>query len=108
VMLIAFAQAAIAVTGCLTSAMPVSEASCDEHQQPGPDEFVCRTHLQAESQTLDFAKLPRILHFDAPVLTLTPAQALAPVAVAPAVSGRRTVAGAPPPPLIVLYSRSLT
>jgi hypothetical protein len=108
VTLVAFAHATIAVSGCLTSAMPASEAACEEHQRPAPNQLVCRTHLQAEAQTLDFAKLPQVLHFDAPVLMFAPGQALAPADFGFAASPRSPVAGAPPPLLNVLYSRSLT
>jgi hypothetical protein len=108
VTLVAFAHAAIAVSGCLTSAMPASEAGCEEHQQTSPSELLCRTHLQAEAQTLDVAKLPQVLHFDAPVLTFAPAQGPVPADCQRAISVRSPVAGAPPPPLNLIYSRSLT
>jgi hypothetical protein len=108
VTLVAFAHAAIAVSGCLSSVMPTSEAGCEEHQQTAPNELMCRTHLQAETQTLDLAKLPQVLHFDAPVLLLAPARVLAPAGLRFAASPRSPLAGAPPPLLNVLYSRSLT
>jgi hypothetical protein len=108
VALIAFAHATIAVSGCLSSAMPESEPSCEQHQRAADSTLLCRTHLQAETQTLDFAKLPQVFHFDAPALMLAPAQASAPAALGFAASPRSPVAGAPPPPLHVLYSRSLT
>ena len=108
VALVAFAHAAIAVSGCLTSAMPASEAGCEEHQRAADNTLLCRTHLQAETQTLDLAKLPQVLHFDAPVLMLVFARVLAPADFGFAASPRSPVAGAPPPLLNVLYSRSLT
>jgi hypothetical protein len=107
VTVVAFAHAALAVSGCLSSSMPASESGCEEHQPAVGSTLLCRTHLQAETQTLDLAELPQVLHFDAPVLSLAPARA-----VVPAEPGVRLPAGAPvagaPPPLNVLYSRSLT
>ena len=107
VALVAFAHAAIAVSGCLMNAMPVSESSCDEHQPAAADALICRTHLQTESQTLDLAKLPQVLHSDTPVLMVAPAQALV-SEYSIADPFRAPVSGAPPPSLNVLYSRSLT
>jgi hypothetical protein len=109
VALVAFAHAAIAVSGCLSSTMPATESGCDEHQSQSPADstLLCRTHLQAETQTLDLAN-PQVLHFDAPVLTLALGQALVPAGIAVAVAVRLPRAGAPPPPLNLLFSRSLT
>jgi len=108
VTLLAFAHAAIAVSGCLQGTMPASEAGCEEHQQAAPNELLCRTHLQAETQTLDLAKLPQVFSCDVPVLVLAPARALIPAEIGVALPVRTPVAGAPPPPLNILYSRSLT
>jgi len=107
VTLVAFAHAAIAVSGCLQGVMPSSEAGCEEHRQAAPNELLCRTHLQAETQTLDLAKLPQIASFDVPVLVLEPERQALPAAAVPARPVRILFAGAPPP-LNVLYSRSLT
>lgn len=107
VTLVAFAHAAITVSGCLTSAMPASEAGCEEHQRAADSTLLCRTHLQAETQTLDLAKLPQVLHFDAPVLVLAPERAVARTEIGVPLPARVPVAGAPPP-LNILYSRSLT
>ncbi len=106
VTLLAFAHAAIAVSGCLSNTMPASEAGCEEHQQAAPNELLCRTHLQAETQTLDLAKLPQLSAPDAPMLVLAPERALAPVS-AVALPARIALASAPPPPLNILYSRFL-
>ena len=108
VALLAFAHAAIAVSGCLSSSMPGTEAGCEEHQQTAPNELLCRTHLQAEAQTLDLAKLPQVHCLDASVLLLAPAPVPVPAGPGPALSARTPLAGAPPPRLNVLYSRSLT
>ena len=108
-MLLAFAHAAIAVSGCLSSMRPVSESGgCEEHQQSAPSELVCRTHLQAERQTLDFVKLPQVFALDMVVLVLASGRAAVPIAAGVVLPVRTPVAGAPPPPLNLLYSRSLT
>ena len=60
VTLVAFTHAALAVSGCLSSTMPASEAGCEEHQQAASNQLLCRTHLQAETQTLDVFKLPQL------------------------------------------------
>ena len=108
VTLLAFAHAAIAVSGCLPSTIPASEAGCEEHEQTAPNPLLCRTHLQAETQTLDLATVPQIFSCDAPVLVLAPARALVPAEFSVALAARIPVSGAPPPSLNVLYSRSLT
>ena len=108
VALLAFAHGAIAVAGCLQGAMPASESGCEEHQKPAPNELLCRTHLQAETQTLDVAKLPQVPALDMAVPILVPERALVPAEIGFALPARTPVAGAPPPPLNVLYSRSLT
>ena len=107
VTLIAFAHAALAVSGCLSSTMPASEANCDEHQQAAPNELLCRTHMQAETQTLDLAKPASVLVSDAPVLVLAPQQTVVRIPIGVRTPARAPVAGAPPP-LVVLYSRYLT
>jgi len=107
VTLIAFAHAAIAVSGCLQGTMPASEAGCEEHRQPAPNELLCRTHLQAETQTLDLARLPQIFSIDAPVLVLAPVRSFVAAEIGVVLPARIAFAGAPPP-LNVLYSRSLT
>ena len=106
VTLIAFAHAAIAVSGCLPGTMPVSGTGCEEHQQTAPDELLCRTHLQAETQTLDLAKTAGIVPFDAPVLVAAPGRAVVRIEIGVRLPKRAPVAGAPPP-LNVLYSRFL-
>ena len=97
----------IAVSGCLSSTMPVSEAGCEEHQQAAPNELLCRTHMQAETQTLDLAKPASVLAFDAPVLVLAPHSAVVRTPTGVRMPATVPVAGAPPP-LVVLYSRYLT
>jgi hypothetical protein len=106
--LLAFAHGAIAVSGCLPGTMPGSEAGCEEHQQGTPNELLCRTHLQAETQTLDLAKLPQLSAPGAPMLVLVLERALASISAGVALPARIALASAPPPPLNVLYSRSLT
>ena len=107
VTLVAFAHAAIAVSGCLPGTMPLSGAVCEEHQQTAPDELLCRTHLQAETQTLDLAKAAVIVTFAAPVLVVAPRRSVVWAEIGVRLPARSPVAGAPPP-LNVLYSRSLT
>jgi hypothetical protein len=107
VTLVAFAHAAIAVSGCLPGTMPVSGAGCEEHQQTAPDELLCRTHVQAETQTLDVFKLPQLPSLSTPVLVLAPERKFVPAEFAIALPALVPVAGAPPPPLNVLYSRFL-
>lgn len=107
VTLVAFAHAAIAVSGCLPGTMPVSGAGCEEHQQTAPDELLCRTHLQAETQTLDLAKTASVVPCDAPVLVVEPKRAVVRAETCVPLPAQAPLAGAPPP-LNLLYSRSLT
>ena len=107
VTLLAFAQAAIAVSGCLQGGMPEPQMACEEPQNTAPAELLCRTHLQAETQTLDVAKLPQLSAFNSPVLVLVVEHKTLPVATGTLLPTRIAVASAPPPPLTVLYSRFL-
>jgi hypothetical protein len=107
VTLVAFAHAAIAVSGCLPGTMPLSGAGCEEHQQTAPDELLCRTHLQAETQTLDLAQTAGVAPPDVPVLAVVPRPAVVRSEIGVRLPARTPVAGAPPP-LNLLYSRSLT
>jgi len=104
---LAFAHAAIAGYGCLQGKMPEPQMACEEHQNPAPAELLCRVHFQAETQTLDLAKLPQLSAFDSPVLVLLVEHNALPVATGTLLPARIAVAGAPPPPLTVLYSRFL-
>jgi hypothetical protein len=106
-MLLAFAHAAIAVSGCLQGAMPPSESGCEEHGQAAPNQLMCRTHLQAETQTLDLAKLPQLPSQNTPALVLARDPAAVPIPRLGWFPAAVALAGAPPP-LNVLYSRSLT
>ncbi len=103
---LAFAHAAIAGYGCLQGKMPEPQMACEEHQNPAPPELLCRVHFQAETQTLDLAKLPQLSAFNLPVLVLVVERKALPAAGAP-LPTRIAVASAPPPPLTVLYSRFL-
>ena len=104
---LAFAHAAIAGYGCLQGKMPEPQMACEEHQNRAPAELLCRVHFQAETQTLDLAKLPQLSAFDSPVLVLLVEHNALPVATGTLLPARIAVAGAPPPPLTVLYSRFL-
>ncbi len=104
---LAFAHAAIAGYGCLQGKMPEPQMACDEHQSTAPTELLCRVHFQAETQTLDLAKLPQLSAFDSPVLVLLLEHRAPPAATGALLPKRIAVAGAPPPPLNVLYSRYL-
>jgi hypothetical protein len=64
-------------------------------------------HFQAETQTLDLAKLPQLSAFDSPVLVLSVEHKALPAATTVPLPTRIAVASAPPPPLTVLYSRFL-
>ncbi len=64
-------------------------------------------HFQAETQTLDLAKMPQISAFDSPVLVLVVERKALPAATGVLLTTRSAVANAPPPPLNVLYSRFL-
>ena len=104
---LAFAHAAIAGYGCLQGKMPEPQMACDEHQSAAPTELLCRVHFQAETQTLDLAKLPQLSAFDSPVLVLLVEHKALPAATTVPLRTRIAVASAPPPPLTVLYSRFL-
>ena len=104
---LAFAHAAIAGYGCLQGKMPEPRMACEEHQNAAPAELLCRVHFQAETQTLDLAKLPQVSAFDSSVLVLLVERKAPPAATAARLPTRIAVASAPPPPLTVLYSRFL-
>ena len=104
---LAFAHAAIAGYGCLQGKMPEPQMACEEHQNPAPAELLCRVHFQAETQTLDLAKLPQLSAFDSPVLVLIVEHRASPATSDALLPTRIAVASAPPPPLTVLYSRFL-
>ncbi len=104
---LAFAQVAIAGYGCLQDKMPEPQMACDEHQSAAPTELLCRVHFQAETQTLDLAKLPQLSAFDSPVLVLLVEHEALPAATAVPLPTRIAVVSAPPPPLNILYSRFL-
>ncbi len=104
---LAFAHAAMAGYGCLQGKMPDPQMACEEHQSAAPTELLCRVHLQVETQTLDLAKLPQLFAFNAPVLVLVVEHKALPVETGALLPARIAVAGAPPPPLTVLYSRFL-
>src|SRR5438034_10067410 len=103
----AFAHAAIAGYGGLQGKMPEPQMACDEHQSTAPTELLCRVHFQAETQTLDLAKLTPRSAFDSPVLVLLLEHRAPPAAAGALLQTRIAVANAPPPPLNVLYSRFL-
>src|SRR6266581_4986173 len=102
---LAFAHAAIAGYGCLQGKMPEPQMACDEHQSTAPTELLSRVHFQAETQTLDLAKLPQLSAFDSPVLVVVVEHKAVPAATSVPFPVR--IASAPPPPLNVLYSRFL-
>ncbi len=104
---LAFAHAAIAGYGCLQAKMPEPQMACEEHQNPAPAELLCRVHFQAETQTLDLAKLPQLSAFNSPVLVLVVEHKALPVATGALFPMRIAVASAQPPPLNLLYSRFL-
>src|SRR6266853_19841 len=104
---LAFAHAAIAGYGCLQGKMPEPQMACEEHQNPAPAELLCRVHFQAETQTLDLAKLPQLSAFDSPVLVLLVEHKALPAATAVPLPARIVASNAPPPPLNILYSRFL-
>jgi len=104
---LAFAHVAIAAHGCLQDKMPEPQMACDEHHRDAPNDLLCRAHFQAETQTLDLAKVPQLSPFNAPVLVLAAGRPVTPVAVGSLLPARIAVASAPPPPLNVLYSRFL-
>jgi len=104
---LAFAHAAIAGYGCLQGRMPEPQMACEEHQNRAPAELLCRVHFQAETQTLDLAKLPRLSAFDSSVLVLLVEHKAPSAATGVLRRTRIAVASAPPPPLNLLYSRFL-
>ena len=104
---LAFAHVAIAANGCLSGRTSEPQMACEEHQNAVPAELLCRVHFQAETQTLDLAKLPQLLAFDVPVLVLAVDHAAARVATNVPLPARIAVSSAPTPPLTVLYSRFL-
>src|SRR5712692_11405683 len=93
---LAFAHVAIAGYGCLQGRTPGPQMACDEHQNPAPAELLCRVHFQAETQTLDLAKLPQLSAFDSPVLVLIVEHEALPAATAVRLPTRIAVASAPP------------
>ena len=105
---LAFAHVAIAGYGCLQGKMPEPQMTCEEHQNAAPAELLCRVHFQSETQTLDLAKVPQLPAFNVPVLVLAVERAVVPTASGISLPARIAVASTPPPPLNVLYSRSLT
>ena len=105
---LAFAHVAIAGYGCLQGKMPEPQMACEEHQNAAPAELLCRVHFQAETQTLDLAKIPQLPAFNVPVLVLAVERAVVRTASGISLPARIAVASAPPPLLNVLYSRSLT
>ena len=102
-----FGHAAIAGYGCLQGKMPEPQMACEEHQSTAPTELLCRVHFQAETQTLDLAKLPQLSAFASPVLVLLIEHKALPAATVVPLPTRIAVASAPPRPLSVLYSRFL-
>jgi hypothetical protein len=64
-------------------------------------------HFQAETQTLDLAKLPQLSAFDSAVLVLLVEHKALSAATDVLHPTRIAVASAPPPPLNLLYSRFL-
>ena len=105
---LAVAHTAIAANGCLQGKMPEPQMACEEHQNTALAELLCRVHFQAETQTLDLAKLPQVSAFNSPVLVLTVEHKALPAATGTLLPTRIAAASAPPPPLTVLYSRFLT
>ena len=103
----AFAHVAIAGYGCLQGKMPEPQMACEEQMNAVPAELLCRVHFQAETQTLDLAKLPQLSAFNSPVLVLVVEHRALPVAAGTPLPTRIAVASAPPPPLNILYSRFL-
>jgi len=104
---LAFAHAAIAGYGCLQGKMPEPQMACEEHQNPAPAELLCRVHFQAETQTLDLAKLTQLSAFNSPVLVLVVEHRALRAATSTLLPTRIAASSASPPPLTVLYSRFL-
>jgi len=105
---LAFAHAAMASYGCLQGRMPEPQMACEEHQNAAPSELLCRVHFQSETQTLDLAKVPQLPAFNTPVRVLAVERAVVPASSGISLPARIALASAPPPPLNLLYSRSLT
>ena len=103
----AFAHVAIAANGCLSGGTSEPQMACEESQNAVPAELLCRVHFQAETQTLDLAKLPQLSAFNSPVLVLVVEHKVLPLAAGAPLPARVAVPGAPPPPLNLLYSRFL-
>jgi len=103
----AFAHAAIAGYGCLQGKMPEPQMACEESQNATPSELLCRVHFQAETQTLDLAKLPQLSAFNSPVLVAVVELKAPSIATGALLPTRIAVGSAAPPPLTVLYSRFL-
>jgi len=104
---LAFAHAAIAGYGCLQGKMPEPQMACEEHQNAAPAELLCRVHFQAETQTLDLAKLPQLSAFDSPMPVFIVEHKAPAAAKGALLPTRIAVASAPPRPLNLLYSRYL-
>ena len=105
---LAFAHAAIAGYACLQGKLPEPQMACEEHEGMAPAELLCRVHFQAETQTLDLAKLPQLSPSNLPVLVFVAEHEVLPAATGALRPARIAVSSAPPPPLSVLYSRFLT
>ena len=103
----AFAHAAIAGYGCLQGKMPEPQLACEESRNATPSELLCRVHFQAETQTLDLAKLPQLSAFNSPVLVAVVELKAPSIATGTLLPTRIAVGSAAPPPLTVLYSRFL-
>jgi len=73
--------------------------ACEEQMNPAPAELLCRVHFQAETQTLDLAKVPQLSAFTSPVLVLAVEHRVLPAAMVVPLPTRTAVPGAPPPPL---------
>jgi hypothetical protein len=104
---LAFAHVAMAGYGCLQGKTPEPQMACDEQMNAAPTELLCRVHFQAETQTLDLAKLPHLSAFNSPVLVLIVEHRALPAATGALLPRRIAASSAPPPPLSVLYSRFL-
>ena len=104
---LAFAHVAIAANGCLQGKMTEPQMACEDQMNAAPAELLCRVHFQAETQTLDLAKLPQLSAFNSPVLVLVVEHKAIPVEADALLPTRIAVPGAPPPPLNLLYSRFL-
>lgn len=105
---LAFAHGAVASYGCLSGRTPEPQMTCENHPSPAPSVLLCRVHLQSETQTLDLAEVPLLPAPDAPVLVPAGVRSVAPAATGIALPARYAMANAPPPRLILLYSRFLT